>query len=125
MSSTVIELPPCTPFHRNNWSGKIWALDDTPTTDFVLSDLKECLFSGDTGDGWDGKCAAICVLHDGRFISWETFWGPTGDGFNEDAYGGDADIFVSNNLIDAAMLGLSPEARRLCGYDKVEAANVR
>jgi hypothetical protein len=54
-------------------------------------------------------------LHDGRYVSFETFYGPTGDGFLRDAYGGDADLVFSSSYEAAIMLGLTEEGRRLCG----------
>jgi len=103
------ELPGVDPFHgRYNWDGCIFTMDDTPTDEFTQDDLEEVLWSFDSGDKWDGEVACVCRLKDGRYISWETFFGPTGDGFNGDAYGGDADILCSSSYEAAVKFGLSP-----------------
>ena len=68
-----------------------------------------------TGEHWDGEVAAILLLNDGRYVSYETFYGPTGDGFYEDAYGGDADLVFSSSLENALRYGLTKNGRKLVG----------
>lgn len=98
------------------WStGEFVSLDGAPTGPVEQADVEEILFSGITGDDWDGKEAAVMRLKDGRFVAYETFWGPTGDGFHEDAYGGDAKLYFSTNLDDLVLTALTDEGRRLCG----------
>lgn len=108
------------PWHRINWTGKFLSFDDTPTTEFGPEDLDKVFAVGhrDTGS-MDGEAAAIVLLKDGRWVAWESTWGPTGDGFCCDAYGGDANIYFSSSLADAIALGLSLDARDMLGL-KIE-----
>ena len=124
----MLNIPSVSPFTRHGslvteyWSGKLYSLDNTSTNEFIGNDIKEVLFSGEIGD-WNGEVACICQLKDGRDITWETNWGPTGHGFAEDAYGGDADILVSSTLYTAIMLGLTPDGRALCGAPTLKQAH--
>ncbi len=94
---------------RDRWHGKLYSLDGTSLADFKRDDLDKVIYSYSTPtDNWDGVCASVCKLKDGRFIAWETSWGPTGNGFSEDAYG---DIYVSSTLEDAFLKGISTEIR--------------
>lgn len=81
------------PWTRGCWHGNFVSLDGTSTTDFVRADIARLIAYGSTEDDWDGESAGIVQLKDGRFVSWESTWGPTGSGFHRDAYGGDADIW--------------------------------
>ena len=108
------------PFSRHSWNGKIWALDDTPINDFTLEDFDFCPFIYSTPDDWDGTCAAIFRLKDGRWVAFETTWGPTGHGFSEDAYGGDANIFVAKTCADAGIHGVSENIRKEMGFYELE-----
>ncbi len=112
------KLTSVSPWYRGEWYGEIHTLDGASTRDFDLEDLDEVLFSGQNGDGSSGEVAGIARLKDGRFVTWETFYDVTGDGFAADAYGGNADILVSRTLKNAAMLGLTPEGRKLVSYVK-------
>lgn len=111
-------LPSVHPFDRGQWSGRLISVDGTDTTDFNdrPDEPAEVIAAGDTGSGWDGDSAGVARLTDGRFVAWDTNWGPTGDGFYEDAYGGDADIFFGATEEAVVWMGLSAFARTLCGY---------
>ena len=50
-------------------------------------------------------------LNDGRWVAYESMWGPTGSGFSEDAYGGHVDIYFAKDKETAARFGLSKVAR--------------
>lgn len=106
------------PFNRSDWSGHYVSLDGTDASDFSEDDVAEIIASGCHPDGsdWDGNVAAVLLLRDGRYVSYETFWGPTGDGFSYDAYGGNADIHFASDLATVGRLGLTDEGRRLCGW---------
>jgi len=66
-----------------------------------------------TKDDWDGVSVAVLKLTRGRWMTWESWWGPTGDGFSEDAYGGDADVWISDTLELAYRLGLTDAGRSM------------
>lgn len=108
---TDYTLPRSNPFQRGNWHGSTldWTgkkVDDLPNN---LKAIAYVLWASETRmDGnCDGKCAAIVLLKDGRFASWESQWGPTGHGFDEDAYGGEAMVTITETVADAIRLGLS------------------
>lgn len=115
-----MEIKGPNPFHRYAWTGRILSCDGTPTTDWYQHEKEDepaqVIACADTGWGWDGNCAGIARLRDGRYVAWETTWGPTGDGFCCDAYGGDADIHVGSTLDAVIWMGLSAEGRTLLGY---------
>ncbi|MGH2362651.1 MAG: hypothetical protein ACRDGM_19160 [bacterium] len=100
---------------RSGWRGNVISVDGTSTAPFDEPDLDEVLFQGQTEDGWDGFVAAVFRLKDGRIVAYQTFWGPTGDGFNEDAYGGDADVYVGRDLNLLIRSALTDAGRRLAG----------
>lgn len=88
---------------------------------FKESEVAEVLFHGNVGaDDWDGNEAAVIRLHDGRLVAWETWWGPTGAGFSEDAYGGTAELwFAPAGLLNTLVLqALTDEGRDLCGIPR-------
>lgn len=66
-------------------------------------------------NGYDGEVAALVRLKDGRYVSWESWWGPTGNGFSEDAYGGDSDAYISTSLERIVAFGLTDDGRRALG----------
>lgn len=105
------------PTNRHDWHGEFRSLDGTRAHDFTEADVAEVVAYGenDLGGGWDGEVAAILRLNDGRHVAFETFWGPTGDGFSYDAYGGNADILFAADADTAARFGLTKEGRRLAG----------
>jgi len=115
---TTYDLPGTHPFHdRACWHGSIMSVDNTSTDEFTRNDLKEVVWQQEDDDRWEGEVACICHLKDGRYVVWETSFGPTGDGFSEDAYGGDANIIMCGSLESAQRLGLSPENRKQCLLD--------
>lgn len=117
----MYELPRSHPFGFRCWDENCLSVDGTDTTLFPQDDsqLEIVIWSWDSGDQWDGECAAICQLKDGRFVAWETSYGPTGDGFCEDAYGGDAVLHFAGTLTNVALFGLTPEKRSIF-YKDVE-----
>ncbi len=78
------------------------SVDGTPAAHFAETDVARVLAFGSSEGkewrkhghrpSWDGEECGVLVLKDGRFVAWETWWGPTGSGFSCDAYGGDAEI---------------------------------
>lgn len=94
--------------------GGLRSLDGAAVGPFTQGDVAEVLYHGENGDRWDGKEAAVIRLGDGRFVGWETWWGPTGSGFCDDAYGGDAEILFASDL-RLLVNELSDEGRRLAG----------
>lgn len=96
--------------------GRCVSLDGTEATlPFEEADVVEVLFDYNSGDDWDGTCCAVVRLQDGRLVAWSSWWGPTGDGFNEDAYGGDSDVFFASDLRLLVNAALDDEQRRLAG----------
>lgn len=110
------------PTNRDNWHGRLISLDGTSAEDFTEQDVVEVVAHGDSGDVWDGEVAAVLRLTDGRYVSYETFYGPTGHGFSEDAYGGDADLNFGADLDTVVRLGLTDEGRCLCGLPNPDTA---
>ena len=100
------------PFGRGQWSGNLVSLDGASTQDVSTDDIDVVLAYGETKDDWDGDSAGIVELKDGRFVAWESWWGPTGAGFGADAYGGDADIAFATTS-GAALAYLSEKSREL------------
>jgi len=113
----------CEPFsfafnaEMTTWRGTIEALDGCDTTAPSVLDVTDALIAEDDAAEWDGNSCALLTLADGRFMAWETTWGPTGDGFSEDAYGGDATIYVARDRALIARMGLSDAARAALGID--------
>lgn len=104
---------------KNSWHGRRVSIDQTPTDDYSKEDVASVLYHGLSGDEWDGKESAIIELMDGRLIGFETYYGPTGDGFSEDAYGGDADVyFAKKENLSALVLEFTDGARELMGISK-------
>lgn len=108
------------PFNRYTWNGRLVSINGTDTTDFTKEDVAEVVADYSSGDQWDGSVAAILKLKDGRFVTYETFYGPTGNGFSEDAYGGDADIHFASTYEDAVRWGLTDEGRTHLGFPQPE-----
>lgn len=104
------------PWRRSDWSGSFVSADGTATSDVTIDDVAILLAYGETSSkDWDGKTAGIAQLVDGRYISWESWWGPTGSGFNNDAYGGDADIIFAETE-ETATRAISESARELLAW---------
>lgn len=109
------------PWERYDWHGSVHSLDGSDTTmPENVGDVEALLYYGDSGDRWDGDVAGIARLKDGRLIAWETFYGPTGDGFCDDAYGGDADVWFAKpeNLPKLVLQALTDQGRVLCGIPR-------
>jgi hypothetical protein len=97
---------------RSGWTGELISADGASTEDFRKSDVADVLQYAETPPGWDGATAGVIRLKDGRFVAWEADWGPTGNGFSRDAYGGTADLIFGHS--QAAVLShLSERARNL------------
>ena len=101
------------------WHGRVISHDGASTElPNGLSDLAEIVAQYETDRCYyEGSCAAVVRLNDGRYMSWETFWGPTGNGFSEDAYGGEADVHFANDLDTIVRFGLTDEVRGWLGLD--------
>lgn len=104
-------VQPC-PFERYEWSGELISVGGCPSYDFTDEDIVRVVCWGSTGDKWDGETAGVLLLRDGRFAGWEASYGPTGNGFRCDAYGGDADIYFANTK-EGAMRHISERAREV------------
>jgi hypothetical protein len=103
-----------TPSEDGGWHGHVFThggvFGEIPTT---LDQLAEIVAQDESDpDDWEGTVVAVVKLKDGRFMSWESFWGPTGDGFHEDAYGGDADVHFAATLGEIIRFGLTDEGRQ-------------
>lgn len=97
------------------WHGQLISLDGAEAKPFGEEDVKSVLYEGHTPGGWDGQQVAVLLLNDGRYVAYETYWDVTGDGFNEDAYGGDADVYFGKDLNNLILTALTDAGRRLCG----------
>lgn len=114
------------PFYRGQWHGEVRTFDRAVTHDFEEldeDDVERIIAQFATPDQWDGYSCGIVLLRDGRYVSWHSFYGPTGDGFNEDAYGGNADVIISKSLSTALRYGLDEESRIALGYTLVYAGS--
>lgn len=109
--ASVDDINPA-PWDRYNWGGSLISLEGCPAHDFTRDDVAEVVAWNACGDRWDGETAGIVKLTDGRYVAWEADYGPTGDGFSADAYGGDADIMFAATE-DVARRYLSERAREL------------
>lgn len=114
--TTIDKISPA-PWRRGQWHGSLVSVDGTRTEDFVRDDVARVVAWGTTdASDWDGETAGVALLKDGRYISWEASWGPTGNGSSEDAYGGESDIFFADEPRVAAS-ALSEKARELLGEE--------
>lgn len=106
------------PWGRSTWHGQLVSTDGTPTVDFSAGDVHLVVSIGPAErSDWEGYDVGVALLKDGRFVSRESSRGPTGSGFSEDAYGGDADIAFSSTY-DAAVRHISEAGREdLVQYD--------
>ena len=110
--TAISDVYPC-PWRRSDWTGNFISVDGTEAGDFTEADVSEVVaFGSSDPDDWDGDTAGIVRLYDGRFVSWEAFWGPTGNGFSRDAYGGESDLYFSAS-VESARAALSEGARDL------------
>lgn len=115
--------PPVTSWDNRfpNEPSHLRSLDGASADPFRAEDVAEIMYHGNTGaDDWDGNEAAVIRLRDGRLAAWETWWGPTGGGFSEDAYGGDADVWFSQpeHLRELIAQALTDHGREMCGIPR-------
>jgi hypothetical protein len=115
MSDVTIEAPFGLTAEADHWHGFFVSVDGTEAGTIAEDEVAEVLYQGSSGDTWDGYEAAVIRLKDGRLVAWETWYGPTGSGFSEDAYGGDADVYFGRDLSTLIKAALSDESRRLLG----------
>lgn len=101
------------PDSRSDWRGRIESFDGTSCADFSGEDIAEIIAASSTDAEWEGEVAAVFKLSDGRYVAFETYWGPTGNGFCSDAYGGDANICVGATVESVIKFGLTDEGRLL------------
>ena len=113
-----VELGNENPWARGTWHGHWVSIDGCDATGFEPGADNELLVVayGDSGSGWDGNAAGIVLLKDGRYCAWESKWGPTGSGFYDDAYGGDADVGFATSL-RAAERYISERAREYLRWE--------
>jgi hypothetical protein len=103
------------PWSRYSWHGEWQSVDGTIADEFDQDDVALVLAHGSSNrSDWDGKEAAVIQLCDGRIVAWETWWGPTGNGFCDDAYGGDTNVLFAES-VDAVWNYLTESARELLG----------
>lgn len=87
------------PWERGDWDGQWVSVDGTEAAEFFENDVSSWLAAYSTDeDSYDGDFAGIVRLTDGRYVSWEGSWGPTGHGFARDAYGGTTDVFFARTM---------------------------
>lgn len=100
--------------HTSTWDGTNLLRIGLTTVD----DIDEVIASGvEPSSDTSGIVAAVLRLRDGRYISYQTYYNRTCDGFRETAYGGGvADLIVSSTLRTAALTGLTDIGRSLCGF---------
>lgn len=109
---TIDDISPA-PWDRYGWTGELVSADGCPTTDFTRDDVERVIWWATTEEtDWDGNTAGVVLLKDGRYAAWEADWGPTGNGFCCDAYGGTADIVFAHTQA-AAEAHLSDDAKSL------------
>ena len=101
------------PWGRLEWTGELVSVDGTSTEDFTVDDVLRVVWFATTAPGeWDGETTGCVQLKDGRFVAWEADWGPTGNGFVCDAYGGTADLVFAKSEV-AALRAMTDRARDL------------
>lgn len=122
MAELTIRITPFTDWAdgkqwTTSWHGKVKRIGNVKVDLPCAEDVEEVLYEGESGDVWDGKCAALVRLKDGRLMAYETFYGPTGNGFYEDAYGGDAEVWFAHprSLKTLVLQAFTDEGRRLLG----------
>lgn len=83
---------------NKGWAGETVSADGASQAHFHRSRVIEVIAYRDTGSDWDGTAIGIVRVNDGRYVGWESVWGPTGSGFYCDAYGGDAVVIFAMSL---------------------------
>lgn len=114
----VAGIEPCPFGTLTSWEGKYISLDDAPAGQIEESDVEKVLYYGNTGDSWDGSSSCIMRLKSGVYVGFESCWGPTGDGFHADAYGGDTDIYFARDLTLLVNTALTDAGRERCGLPR-------
>lgn len=100
-------------YQGGNWNGTCVSLDGSPTEPIDCAGAAEIIRYGVTRTmDWDGKEVVVLRLANGVYAGWETWWGPTGHGFCEDAYGGDTDILFGATA-EIVLQHLTESAREL------------
>lgn len=113
-----------TPWYLGKWSdgwhGEFKRVGNVKAGPFMPGDVQKILYAGEAGDDWDGTSVAVLALKDGRLVAWETIWGPTGNGFFEDAYGGDAEIWFAHSRHLKALINsaLTDAGREIAGLPR-------
>jgi hypothetical protein len=109
------------PFSRGEWTGEARTVGDVASDhEWTEDDIDEVIGYDEDDDKWDGTCAGVVKLKDGRYVAWESWWGPTGDGFSMDAYGGNSDFTIAATLDEAVRFGLTDAGRKRLGLDHKE-----
>jgi hypothetical protein len=105
------------PSEFGDWNGRMRSIEGVPVGPVLEEDVEEVLYHSTSGDRWDGSEVAVLRLRDGRYVAYETDWGPTGDGFSRDAYGGDADLWFAHggDLRTLLLQALTDQGRRSVG----------
>lgn len=110
------------PWMRGQWDGQFVSVDGASTADFTYDDVSDVIICCEGPHhrfftALEGTSFGIVKLTDGRYIGWETTWGPTGNGFSAATaatsrctYGGHADIYCSMSM-KAMFFSLSESAR--------------
>lgn len=116
----VEAIGPEAPWSAGQWDGTVHSIEGATTDLPAKADVAEVLYHGEDPDDFDGVCAAVVLLHDGRVVGWESAFGPTGSGFHEDAYGGDAEVWFAprSELARLVELALTDHGRELCGIPR-------
>ncbi len=120
VSTNINDISPA-PWDRHGWTGELVSVGGCSATDFKEEDVDEVLRFVSTPRDWDGDTAGLIRLKDGRFVAWEADWGPTGDGFCCDAYGGTADIVFAHTP-EEALARLTENGRALLDWPAPKSA---
>lgn len=90
-----------------------WVSVDGTDAGFLPADSEfTILWQGSSGDRWDGIEAAVVRLADDRIVAWQTTYGPTGSGFEADAYGGEAQVYFGRDVSTVIKIALDDWAKR-------------
>lgn len=115
-----IFLTPFVGFGSDSWHGRVVSHDGASTDLPTEDDVVEIIGCGESEPSdWDGDAAGVVRLKDGRYMAWETNWGPTGNGFSEDAYGGNAEVHFGLLLTSIVNMALTDEGRKLAGLTEM------
>lgn len=103
----------------DSWHGNFKRIGNVKVGPFMPGDVQKVLYAADSGDD-DGMSVAVLSLRDDRLVAWESWWGPTGNGFFEDAYGGDTEIWFAypRYLKKLILTALTDIGRELVGISR-------